>query len=107
MQDNRLGHASIIGRSHYEIFPDLPARWIEAHKRALAGSVESCEEDAFPRADGSVEWLHWEIQPWHQANGAIGGVIIFTEDVTERKIAGAALKASEERMRFALENAEI
>jgi two-component system cell cycle sensor histidine kinase/response regulator CckA len=107
MQDNRLGTESIVGRSHYDVFPDLPERWIVTHKRALAGSVESCEEDAFPRADGSVEWLRWEIRPWHQADGSIGGIIIFTEDVSERKLSSAALKASEERMRFALDNAEI
>jgi hypothetical protein len=29
--------AEVIGRSPYEIFPDLPPRWREVHARVLAG----------------------------------------------------------------------
>ena len=107
MESFRLGERSIVGRTHYEVFPDMPPHRIAAHKRCLAGAVERFEEDPFSRADGSIDWLNWEMRPWHQANGSIGGIIIFAEDVSERRLADAALRESEERMRFALENAEI
>jgi PAS domain-containing protein len=29
----------LIGRSHYEIFPDIPPRWREVHARVLAGET--------------------------------------------------------------------
>lgn len=80
-----LADADIAGRSHYDIFPDLPERWKIIHQRCLAGAVEACEEDPFPRADGSVDWVRWEIHPWHTNTDEIGGIIIFSEVITERK----------------------
>jgi PAS domain S-box-containing protein len=35
----RLEGQSIIGHSHYEIFPDIPERWKANHQRALQGEV--------------------------------------------------------------------
>ena len=32
-----------------------------------------------------IDWVRWEIRPWHQADGVIGGIIMFTEVITERK----------------------
>ena len=33
----RLEGGSIMGKSHYELFPNLPEHWKEAHRRGLAG----------------------------------------------------------------------
>ncbi|MEZ5425040.1 MAG: PAS domain S-box protein [Pyrinomonadaceae bacterium] len=85
LTDYKLGEQDLIGRSHYEVFPDLPERWKRAHRRCLKGEVVKSEEDPFPRADGSVEWLKWEIRPWRSNSGKIGGLIIFTEVITKRK----------------------
>jgi PAS domain S-box-containing protein len=85
MTDYKLGSQDIIGRSHYEVFPDIPDRWKEIHRRGLKGEIIKCDEDPFPRADGSVEWLRWEMHPWHANKGHIGGIIFFTEVITERK----------------------
>ncbi|MCC6490956.1 MAG: PAS domain-containing protein, partial [Candidatus Hydrogenedentes bacterium] len=57
MDDYRLGERSIIGRSHYEVFPEITDRLKEIHRRCLAGAVEKNDEDPFPRADGSTDWL--------------------------------------------------
>ena len=84
-------------KSHYEVFPDLPLRWREAHQRILTGAVERCEEDSYIAADGSTGWLQWESLPWRKANGEIGGLILFTQVITARKRAEEALRASEER----------
>jgi diguanylate cyclase (GGDEF)-like protein/PAS domain S-box-containing protein len=83
--DFGLRSADILGRSHYEIFPDLPARWLTVHRRALGGETVKTEEDRFDRSDGTVQWLRWEVRPWLAGTGAIGGIIIFTEDITARK----------------------
>lgn len=83
--DYKLGDQNIIGRSHYEVFPDIPERWKKIHQRCLKGEVIKCDEDPFPRDSGGMDWLKWEIRPWHDDRGEIGGVVFFTEVITERK----------------------
>lgn len=83
--DFRLEDQQISGKDHYQLFPELPDRWRQVHQRCLAGAVERCEEDQFVRLDGTLQWLRWEVRPWRQADGPIGGIIIFSEDITDRK----------------------
>jgi PAS domain S-box-containing protein len=97
LKDNNLGEQEIIGRCHYEVVPDIPERWREGHRRCLAGAVERREEDIFMHPDGTFDWVRWEIRPWYAANGEIGGIIMFSETITERKQAEVALRDSEER----------
>ena len=82
--------SEILGRSHYEVFPDLPERWTEMHRRGLAGETLRAEEDRWDREDGTV-WLRWEIRPWQNLDGEQGGILIFSEDITQRKLAEEAL----------------
>jgi signal transduction histidine kinase len=32
-----------------------------------------------------LDWVRWEIRPWYETNNEIGGVILFSEVITERK----------------------
>ena len=97
------GVADVIGRSHYEIFPEIPERWKDAHRRGLAGEVVQEAEDSFERLDGSVQWLHWAVRPWYRYDGLVGGIVIFTEDITETKLAEDALRRANQYNRGLLE----
>ncbi len=85
LKDFGLERASVIGCSHYEIFPEISEEWKQVHRRCLAGAVEKAEADRFERADGSVQWVRWEVRPWRRADETIGGIVIFSEVITERK----------------------
>ena len=97
MRDYRLDEGVIVGRSHYEIFHEVPDRWKAVHRRALEGEVVRADEDCFERQEGPAQWLRWEVRPWSTASGSIGGIIIFTEDITERKQAEQELQTTLQR----------
>ncbi|MET0155985.1 MAG: PAS domain-containing sensor histidine kinase [Rickettsiales bacterium] len=86
--DYGLKNKEIIGRSHYEIFPEIAKNhpeWKKLHDRTLRGEIIKADEDAFVREDGATEWLRYELHPWYAADGTVGGLIMFTENITERK----------------------
>jgi PAS domain S-box-containing protein len=85
-KDYGIDGQDIIGKCHYDVFPeirDMP-EWLAIHQRCLNGAVEIKQEDPFPRADGSTGWLKWEIHPWKKYDGSQGGIIMFTEVITEK-----------------------
>lgn len=101
IEDYGLGDKDIIGKSHYDIFPEISDIWKKVHRRCLAGAQERMEEDRFVRTDGSVQWVRWEVVPWRKADGAVGGIIIFTQDVTARKkMQNAMVDVAEQRREF-------
>jgi PAS domain S-box-containing protein len=89
----------IIGKNHYEIFPDLPLKWREAHQRALKGEVLNGESDIYYRDDGTEEWTDWECRPWYDEDGTIGGLIVYTSMITKIKDIKDRLAKSEAKSR--------
>jgi PAS domain S-box-containing protein len=88
--DYSLDSWQILGRSRYEVFPDLPERWEQIHRRGLAGETLRAEEDRWDRESGT-NWSRWEVRPWQNLEGVPGGILIFSEDITHRKQAEEAL----------------
>jgi PAS domain S-box-containing protein len=83
-EDNSLDSSQIVGRSHYEIVPDLPDRWKEIHRRGLEGETLRADEDRWDR-DGHTRWIRWEIRPWWNLETMPGGILLLAEDITHRK----------------------
>lgn len=103
--------ADVIGKHHYEVFPDLPEKWRDIHQKVLAGEgIFHADNDPYPRSDGTVEWTRWECRPWFESDGSIGGLIVYTEIITEQKQReedllrkNEELAAAEEELRSGLE----
>ena len=109
--DYGVDRASVLGRSHYEVYPDIPDRWKHIHRRALQGEIIRTDEDRWERQQGTL-WVRWEVRPWRRADGSQGGILILAEDITRRKqmeqaLFGMSLKLVEsleqERARIARE----
>jgi len=79
-----LRHEDIVGRSHYDVFPSIPDRWRDIHKRVLEGQTLSAERDYFIREDGDEQWIRWELRPWRDSSGDVGGLVMFTEVITDQ-----------------------
>jgi PAS domain S-box-containing protein len=97
------GRTQVLGRSHYEIFPDMPERWKEVHRRSLQGETLRSDEDRWDGQDGP-HWARWEVRPWKTPEGTVGGILILAEDISRRKQMEEALGESEDKLRLLLDS---
>jgi len=102
LKEYNVKENNIIGKHHYEVFPDLPQKWRDVHKRTLKGEVVGKEEDPYYREDGSIDWTRWESRPWYDKEGSIGGIIIYTDVITEQKEMEAQIYKEREEFKTTL-----
>ncbi|MGM9478150.1 PAS domain S-box protein [Pedobacter sp. GSP4] len=74
---------SIKGMSYYDLFPDLSQARKDVHKEVLKGRTVKKDEDVYidPEDKGSHH-IAWEMTPWYHSDTAIGGMMIFTHDIS-------------------------
>jgi len=70
-----LQDQEILGRSHFDVFPGLGPEWLETYHRALGGETIRCEEDVLVVGSGTIAPVRWEISPWRDRHGVIGGLL--------------------------------
>lgn len=104
-KDYHLQGLTLIGRSLYEIHPNIPEKYKTIYKQALAGEILSQSEDIWECANGKKIWIRWAVQPWYISQGqqksTIGGIIIVTQVINELVEAReAALSASRMKSQF-------
>lgn len=90
--------APVVGRSHYELVPDLPPHWKDAHRRGMEGEVIRSPSELWTRAEGGSIWVRWEVRPWRTFGGEIGGILAFGEDITAHKRTEEALRETARRL---------
>ena len=84
-EDYGIKDSDIIGKCHYDIFPEIRKMqdWIDIHKQVLSGKENKNPRSKFVREDGSVQWLTWTLLPWYEEPGEVGGMIMYTADITD------------------------
>ncbi|MBW8815631.1 MAG: response regulator [Caulobacterales bacterium] len=97
----------VIGKTLYELRPDMFERWRPGIDYCLDGHGRSIERLQIPGADGGTEWVRVELAPWIDEAGAVNGLIISSYDITHIVEALERTERSEERLRLALELAEL
>ncbi len=101
---HRLNASALTGRPHLSVFPSLPEAARERLHAALAGQRSSVEGDPIQRVDGSTDYVTWRTTPWRE-KGQVGGILIYTELVTDRVLLERELVAHNESLATA--NAEM
>lgn len=104
LKDYKLEDQDIIGRSHYDVFPEIGEDWKQIHRDCLQGAINQTYGSVFLRADGTEQWLEWDVRPWYISDGEIGGLLMYTADITERKNTERLLQISEQKFRRAFEH---
>jgi PAS domain S-box-containing protein len=84
--DYNLQNTSLIGRSIYDILPTTKLNYEAMYLDCLKGNINTCDEALIEKDDGSTYWLKWDIRPWYKSAGDIGGLLVYTEDITEFKL---------------------
>lgn len=72
----------LLGKSHYEFFPETDSRCRKIHADCLQGKDYRSEEEKFECEGGRTMCLKWEVRHWMNTNGDIGGMMMYSEDVT-------------------------
>lgn len=86
LSEYRVTEETVVGRHHYDVFPEVPEKWRVVHRRALQGEALRSDHDTFERLDGSVDHTRWECRPWYQSDGSVGGIILYTQVIdTQRR----------------------
>jgi PAS domain S-box-containing protein len=78
--------ADLYGRSHYEVFPDFPEALKAVHRRGLEGETMIDRALPFDRNDGTRCYVDWEMKPWYDEAGAVGGIVVTTIDRTQEVV---------------------
>ncbi len=104
LTEYKVKEKNVIGKHHYEVFPDIPEKWRKVHQKALKGIVSRADEDKFFRKDGSFDWTRWECRPWYQADGSIGGIIVYTEVINEQKRKEEEITKLNQRLEILIES---
>lgn len=99
----QLDDLDLTNQLCYEVMPHLAEHCRPFHQRALQGEEVHADAERYIGANGKEEWLKWIIRPWYAPNNTIGGIIIFTDLITEQQAAKEALiKAKEQAEQAAI-----
>ncbi|MBT6089939.1 MAG: PAS domain S-box protein [Rhodospirillaceae bacterium] len=101
-----FGDKSLVGQSQYDLLPNMSDEWRNRYDKCLSGTEFDTQESKYVGADGKVVWVKWQMSPWKQENGDIGGVILFSIFVNQAKTKERELEKNQKFLRTVLDNVQ-
>ncbi|WP_041537236.1 PAS domain S-box protein [Pseudopedobacter saltans] len=84
IEDFHQGKADLLNRNFFELFPHIPQERKKIYKEALEGKpYKNTNEIISVGGISEPQHFNWEVRPWHLRDGGIGGIIIFTQNISE------------------------
>ncbi|MDX1581472.1 MAG: PAS domain-containing protein, partial [Alphaproteobacteria bacterium] len=77
-EDFGLGNGDYIGECQYDVMPETRLHWTHRFERCLIGETLSSPGAVLVRKDGKRQSVSWELRPWMDDAGRIGGVVMIT-----------------------------
>ncbi len=100
-EDFGLTAQDLLSRPPDKVLPETGDDWSKIFEECMKGSVFKSDEASFKTPAGSVRWFEWDIRPWYVSPGEIGGLVMYTADLTELK----KKEAEREKIERILKNA--
>ncbi|MBX3485723.1 MAG: response regulator [Phenylobacterium sp.] len=97
----------VVGRTLYDLRPDMFEQWREGLDFCLLGHARAIERLQIPTPDGGTAWVRVQLAPWYGHDGEVGGLIISSYEITHMVEALERTARSEERLKLAVELAEL
>lgn len=88
---------NVLGENLYNIFKNVPEERRKIYAEALQGKAYKNTDQLIAMGTlAEAQHFNWEVQPWHMADGQIGGVIILVQNITDNVRANEELKTAKE-----------
>lgn len=84
--DYALEKVKVIDKYIFDVLPQTEALFHEVYNKCLLGQSDKNEEALIEKSDGSPGWIRWDIRPWFADPDEIGGIMIYTEEITRFKL---------------------
>jgi PAS domain S-box-containing protein len=102
-----LEDVEVIGKTLFELRPDMFEQWREGMAYCMEGHTHSVERLQVPKAGGGTEWVRVQLAPWYDDDGEVGGLIVTSYEITQIVEALERTARSEERLKLALELSDL
>ena len=76
-----FGHSELIGQNHYQVFPFLNENVQSIYQSCIATGVAASYQEPRLKHHGQTDGLSWQIQPWYNNEGKVGGLILSVEPI--------------------------
>lgn len=98
--------AEVEGQSTYDLYPEEAEKYYQDDLQVIAsGKPKLGIVEPYQTASGEKRWVQTDKVPYRDAQENVIGVLVFAQDITERKQAEMALQDSEHQYRLLMEEA--
>lgn len=94
-EEFNLGDVELTHTNLFEIFDEIPEKRKKIYEDALNGIPYRCTNELVKAGKNEIAYhYNWEVRPWRLGDDSIGGIVIFSQNITEYIQVNEELKAA-------------